>query len=299
MRWLYISGLLWGGLFGIAGAQNIERQVVSPAGGSSAASSVSVSWSAGEVATERYEHSDVILTQGFQQPYAPIGLIRTESFSGNPGDTREMNILLDQHGILPFAPASAISVKLRFNATLLEPVAITSAGTIIGDTMAEGRRTVQLLLPVEPVAQMTRVLGTLQFRVGLGNDSTTALELLDATPVGGAFRLRTASGAFKLLGICYQGGPRLVNPVERITILLRPNPVISVGELEFDLYHDERVRIIAIDLLGRTVLPIADDQMKAGHYVLSFDAGAIPAGSYTIVLETPTRRFSRPMVVQR
>jgi len=299
MRWLYISGLLWGGLFGIADAQNVERQVVASAGSTAVTSSVSVSWTAGEVATERYESSDAVLTQGFQQPYSPIGLIRTESFSGNPGDTREMNILLDQNGILPFAPASAISVKLRFNATLLEPVAITSTGTIVHDTMAEGRRTVQLLLPVEPVAQMTRVLGTLRFRVGLGNDSTTALELLEARPVGGAFRLRTASGVFKLLGICYQGGPRLVNPVERMTILLRPNPVISVGELEFDLYHDERVRIIAIDLLGRAVLPIADEQMKAGHYVLSFDAGGIPAGSYTIVLETPTRRFSRPMVVQR
>lgn len=48
--------------------QSLERQVIASYGNYSESSSISLSATAGEVATATFEQADIVLTQGFQQP---------------------------------------------------------------------------------------------------------------------------------------------------------------------------------------------------------------------------------------
>ena len=280
-------------------AQQIERRAIAAGGGSGTIGTTRVSWTVGEVATERLDFGVGMLTQGFQQPYSGFAALRAENFAGSPGESRSMRILLDGVASLPFAQATGIRLKLRFNSTLLEPISTVPSAIILSDSIAYGRRTLDMILPMTMGAMTGGALGTIDFKIGLGNDSLSAMELLDATPVGGALRLRALPGTFKLLGICYQGGPRLVEPIERITLALRANPVSTLAELEFDLRKEEHGRVMVVDLLGRTMKTVADETMREGHYMISFDASDLPAGSYAVVLETPSLRIARPMVVRR
>jgi hypothetical protein len=296
---LYVGALIQLVVVVAVCAQNIERRVVAAAGSAGRNSSVQMTWTVGETSTERFDFGAGMLTQGFQQPYSGFAILRTENFAGSPGERREMNILLDGAGTLPFMRPNAIRLKLRFNSTLLEPLSTTPQAIILSDSIAYGRRVLDMVVPMSAGAATGGALATIGFKIGLGNDSLTAMELLDASPIGEPLRIRTVAGTFKLLGICYQGGPRLVDPVERISIALRPNPVSTVAEMEFDLRKEESVRVMVVDLLGRMVKTIADEPMRAGHYQISFDASDLPGGSYTVVLETPSLRASRPMIVRR
>lgn len=279
--------------------QSIARSAIVPAGGSASLEGerATISWTVGEPNVRRYQAGGINLTQGFQQPYVSFASLRAENFAGKPGETKEMRIFMDQFRGLSALNASAIRVKIRFNATLLEPVSSVPDAIIHRDSIANGKRTLELELPVNTTASPAQ-LAAIRFTVGLGNDSVSAIELLDAVPVDGPFMLRSVPGQFSLLGICYEGGPRLVEPIDRSTLLLRPNPAFSSTELSFDVHREGKVRVVVADLFGRVHRVVVDESLAEGHYALGFDVSMLPSGSYSVVLETASGRMSYPLVVQ-
>ncbi|MBS1912254.1 MAG: hypothetical protein JST22_09740 [Bacteroidetes bacterium] len=278
-----------------AWAQRLERQVITPAGGVAGIGRTHISWSAGQSATQAVRSDWMRITQGFQQPYFELGWLRAGSFSGNPGAHGDVAITLTSSSVI--RAASMIRVRLRFNATLLEPVGSTPAGITQGDTIIDGKRLLDLVLPIPSGTLAPATLATLHFAVGLGNDSASAIDLLDASPVDGPLQLRRESGAFTLLGICREGGARLVNPVRRATMAFRPNPIVSMAEIEFDLFEECPVRVAVVDLFGNEVRVLTDSRLSAGTYTLSNDLSQIPSGSYAIVLSTPWQRIVRQAIV--
>ncbi|MCB9251276.1 MAG: T9SS type A sorting domain-containing protein [Flavobacteriales bacterium] len=77
--------------------QSVERQVLGTTGGSSNTSNVSVSYTAGELVTETYNTSTIILSQGFQQTETSTLSIQMPelgfSLKAYPNPTSEMVIL--------------------------------------------------------------------------------------------------------------------------------------------------------------------------------------------------------------
>lgn len=285
-------------------AQSLERSVITVTGGSSSVGEAGVTWSIGETFTERHRGpGGENITQGFQQPYFAFARVRTGDFSGRPGDTSTMDILLEDMQGIYGALVSSIDLTLQFNATLLEPIAEADPGgtsiTILSDEIRGGVRTLVLRVPAENAWMGSSVLGRMRFAVGLGNDSVTTMQLRDPRPADAPLRLQTASGEFSLLGICYEGGPRLVDPIRRPTVQLRPNPASAATVLEFDIHEAGAVTATVVDLFGRPVRTIADQMLNPGHYSLTFDAATIPSGSYMVVLETRSARISHPLVVRR
>lgn len=288
-------------------AQSLERSVITVTGGSSRVAHAEISWSVGEAFTERRRGPDgKNITQGFQQPYFSVASVRTGNFSGRPGDTSTMDILLEDMQGVYGSLVSSIDLTLQFNATLLEPIVEPSTGgesiTILSDDIRGGVRTLILRIPAANAFTGwagSNVLGRMRFAVGLGNDSVTTMELQDPRPSDAPLKLRTASGEFSLLGICYEGGPRLVDPIRRPTVQLRPNPASATTVLEFDIHEAGDVLATVVDLFGRPVQTIADQALNPGHYSLTFDAATIPSGSYMVILETRSARISHPLVVRR
>lgn len=300
-QWWYIPVMLIA-MHAAATGQILERQVISPAGSSGLARAPSgnarIAWTAGEPATLHGSGAAAGLTQGFEQPYYEIGTISTESFAGAAGDRREGRILLSLAAVAGI-PVTAIRLKIRFNATLLEPVETVPASIILHDTITDGQRTLDVLTPIPAFAASPMILSSISYTVGLGNDSASALEILEAVPIGGALRLRAEAGRFSLLGICREGGPRLVNPVHRAAIRMKPNPVASTAEVEVDLGDASRTRVLVMDVFGREQATLVDDALAAGHYRIGCDLSGLPSGSYTLLLVTPSERVTQTLIIAR
>jgi hypothetical protein len=279
-----------------ARAQVLERQAIVPAGATSSLPGGRISSTSGEIASAHLGAGATTLTQGFQQPYFQFGRLAVEDFSGNAGDSKEMRVTLALAG--GENPAStAIRMKLRFNATLLAPMSATSGATILEDSITDGMRTIEILLPLHPFLPSPLTLTTLNFKVGLGNDSASALEIIDAAPVDGPMRIESSAGRFTLLGICREGGPRLVNPIERARIAFKPNPVTSLLELEFEIHEHAEARVTLVDLYGREVRRLVDESLDAGTYNVTSDMTSVPSGTYTLVLSTDAEHLTRSLVI--
>jgi adhesin/invasin len=72
-----------------------------------------------------------------------------------------------------------------------------------------------------------------------------------------------------------------------------PNPTRGQVNVSFDAPETSHVRIIVIDLLGRTVDVIADGVYESGRHTLPYGSGRLPAGSYIISMQSGERSFSR------
>ena len=72
-----------------------------------------------------------------------------------------------------------------------------------------------------------------------------------------------------------------------------PNPTRGLLNVSFDAPETSHVRIIVIDLLGRTVDVVADGIYESGRHTLPYGSGRLPAGSYIISMQSGERSFSR------
>lgn len=85
-------------------AQSLTPQVISSAGDFYQGSNVSLSWTLGEIATETYDNGNIVLTQGFQQPFGisiqGIDLAVLVYMEG-PFNGGSMNTTLKDNGQIP------------------------------------------------------------------------------------------------------------------------------------------------------------------------------------------------------
>ncbi len=211
--------------------------------------------------------------------------IRSSDASGKPGDVVNVAILLDESSSLYQTAATSIRATLRFNATLLDPIGTTPRGTIVGQ-----ERSIPLEMPLASVTG--NVLATLSFRVLLGNDISSALSLEDAEAVDAPIDIQTESGAFRLVGVCTDGGTRLVRETGEGGILkIRPNPLNGNGELSIRTVESGRTKVVVIDMFGQEVMVLHDGELAVGEHQLPIQRGELPTGSYTILMATPSERF--------
>lgn len=77
-----------------------------------------------------------------------------------------------------------------------------------------------------------------------------------------------------------------------------PNPVSSSTTFQYTLPYSSRVRLSVVDVQGRTVTTM-EEQQAAGSYNINFDAAALASGSYTYRLETERGWASGRMLVTR
>jgi parallel beta-helix repeat protein len=76
-----------------------------------------------------------------------------------------------------------------------------------------------------------------------------------------------------------------------------PNPFNPSATVRFSIQKPCRIRLIVIDLLGRTMAILADGLMAAGDHAVQLDASSWPSGNYFIRMATDgsgwseTRRF--------
>jgi hypothetical protein len=115
-------------------------------------------------------------------------------------------------------------------------------------------------------------------------------------------RLRTIAGVLKQLP--YEYFSVLVPDVEepvlpgKVTLFQNyPNPFNAGTIIRFELQNRSRVTLEVIDVLGRRVAILVDEEKEAGRYSVAFQAGALASGFYSCRLQAQTSVLTRKLLV--
>jgi hypothetical protein len=112
--------------------------------------------------------------------------------------------------------------------------------------------------------------------------------------------VETHDGTFTLLGLCEDGGKRLVNPEGQIAITkISPNPAGDHVEIDIETIERGRTQLIVMDVLGRKIATLFDGEIASGEHRLQLTTANIAAGRYYVLLITPTLRTFARMDVTR
>jgi hypothetical protein len=222
---------------------------------------------------------------------ATLGIDTLRAFAG---ETVRIPVLLkEQHNLLE-SGATSISAELRYNATLLSPIGSTPVGRL------EAGERVHLLNDLRIDRPLADTLIVLQFLATLGNAAGTPLTLGQLSTENRNATITAVPGYFSLLGLCEEGGARLVDATGTLTLQQNhPNPFNARTTITFEIIERGITRLLVKDILGRTVAVLVDRWLEPGQYAHSFDASALPSGSYLCFLQTPDRQLMRRMEVMK
>lgn len=133
-------------------------------------------------------------------------------------------------------------------------------------------------------------LKEIPFFVALGNSTHCPLTLSNVETHGGNADITLVSGWFKLLGVCLEGGARLVNPYSKSGILnFYQNPSENLLEINISLTEVGLTRLIPFNSLGEKVT-ISFEQIILRPTTIStkFNTIDLAPGQYILQLVTPS-----------
>ncbi len=289
-----------------ATAQQLGRRTLSSSGATSAGN-FRLSWTLGQIETKRLAApgAPFHITQGFQQRdlwKGSLGTLSIQSCAAAPGARVTSDIVLTRPSAETDFGPTFIRVTLAFNASLLYAESLTDQASVIRWDYNEAldSSVIELQVRVPDQRAERQVLTTITFVAGLGNDSTTALDLVSATPGGPNIGLTLVDGTFTLLGICREGGPRLVD-VSAVPPLLEvnPNPVTTSARIRYRVDADGHTIIRLFTLDGRLVGQFLDANIPAGDYEAALPLQDLSNGRYLLQMQTGPRVITASMVVAR
>jgi hypothetical protein len=136
--------------------------------------------------------------------------------------------------------------------------------------------------------------------VTLGDAESTPLHIEVFDWTDGKVAVIKIDGELRINNICRQGGVRLFHSDGEIDLKpVRPNPVNSVAQIEYEVVEQGRTELYIADLFGRRVKTLVADDILPGHYVVTFNASDLPSGAYQYILQTPTTMLSRQMIIRK
>lgn len=221
--------------------------------------------------------------------------ISMPQISGAPGEIINIPVKvehLSRNGIQE--TISGFSINLRYNNTLLLP-------KFNHETVNQqySYTTIKFELPRE--FSQDSVLTVLSFRVGLGNDTTSVLELSETSPLGmGKILINEKSGKFKLEGYCDDGGLRLIDNSGTIRLSQnQPNPATNITRIEFEVIELGRTNLVIYNSEGRMEKIVIDETLSPGSYSIDVNTDMLTSGSYYYILQTPTQQIVKQMIISR
>jgi len=188
----------------------------------------------------------------------------------------------------------AFTIAIRFNRSILMPLGV-AGGSVLSDRTRGGDR----LLTLEGVRTGDTLIW-LECRALLGDADSTPIAI-DMFRWEGCQRVTAdvRDGSFALLGLCEEGGSRLVVGAGAALKPGAPDPSSTTSGIEYTLAEDGRTRLYLVDAAGKTVLTLFDADRAPGSYAMTVDVTSLPSGLYWYILETPTERRARSMRVLR
>jgi len=103
---------------------------------------------------------------------------------------------------------------------------------------------------------------------------------------------------FNETGIVGVNDPAIINvPISAKLFQNYPNPFNPSTKIKYELVKNSNVKLSIIDLTGRVIQILVNENQKIGEYEISFEGRQLPSGAYLYKLETDDFNESRVMVL--
>jgi WD40 repeat protein len=211
------------------------------------------------------------------------GFVYVPNDSGFAGDRKSIRLMLGNvkpEGIASLAPKFKATLRLQSN--LIVPID-GSTTTIVNDSM---------YITVSGTIGSTSELLQIPIVVGLGTIEYTYIDIIDfrlednnGNPV--EYNFETSSGLFTLLGVCREGGSRLVfdNAVPFL-LMVTPNPSEGNVKVEVNVIEEG---LSTLKIFNSTGILLEEHQFTTiGNQKMELDTKNYSNGLYFITLQTPT-----------
>jgi hypothetical protein len=223
------------------------------------------------------------------------GAVFVTNDSAFAGESRTLKLVMSKvkpEGIA--ALASNFEAIVRFNKTILAPQN-NPDWKIVNDSN---------YVTIKGQIGTTVELAQIPVIAGLGTVEETSIDIVSVILKDNAgnkvdYDFETESGNFKLLGICKEGGKRLINPDSKGELIqISPNP--SDGKL---------LAVLNLIEEGNTILRIYDNtgnvvyekniESVTGKYEFNIETSKFGNGIYFVSLQTPTVRKVEKLIIFR
>ena len=232
-----------------------------------------------------------IVLIGLTSTSSDTAVMQSGNKKGYPGDIIEVPIFLNNQIILQTAGITGLNTDLSFNSTLLLPL------DFISQKMDEtnSKITLDSLLFTKSVGD---TLTKVRFKVGLGNSDFCDLTLSNVETLGGSADISIQNGKFTLLGVCPEGGKRLINPNGKIQITsVKPNPAEDKIEVEVELLELSGYKISVVNSNGQSVREISSTNNNFGINSINIEISELASGVYNLILQTESERISKRFLI--
>jgi len=205
------------------------------------------------------------------------------------GDKVDISIILQNQLNFDIAEITEIDVSLIYNSTVLAPQGIT--GTKIDEFTSK--------IELNNLSINNGEIARIPFIAGLGNAEISELTLNYKFSNDVIADIRIDNGKFTMLGICEEGGARLINPNSQAGVVsIQPNPTDAVIKLELNFIERGYSEVTLVNYLGETVKTIFAKELTSSEQIhQSVDLSDLPTGHYNLIYKTPTIIESHKIVI--
>lgn len=218
--------------------------------------------------------------------------LKLPQLAGEPGQELLLRIeVLEAAGL----PSEGVGFRAEIS---VEPSILAVADATPWRIANDGARIIEVngtIRPDDPVAASIPVTALLG-RVEASPLEVVTLELSNPTQ---QISLEAENGSLEILGLCREGGVRLFDPSGEIAIKsIAPSPTQDRMTITYSLSETGEHRMILVDAGGREVMEIFTGEFIPGTFELRRSVESLPAGAYRLILDTPTLRVSRGIIIE-
>lgn len=199
-----------------------------------------------------------------------------------PDRTAEIPLTLLNADSLSLTNIQSIEFDLTFNSTLLMSVDHTNMSN------QKNIGTIHLIYNDLTSDSSELLLENLKFYTALGNDSISRLKIDNVKILDDDIPLDTINGIFKLDGICYDGGGRLIkiSDLQAGIHSVKPNPANDVINLEVNFLENDYSEIYIVNMLGQKVSEVFAGIPNLGTQQYKLDIDKLDRGVYILIMNT-------------
>lgn len=204
---------------------------------------------------------------------------------------------ISQQGIIE--TITGFKFRISYNKSILEPLFNFEEVKITGDT-----KTIEFDVNItsrESLLQENAIITNLEFRVALGKETYSSLEIETVSPIGeGKVVLNWISGNVNLLDICKEGGVRLIDTDGRFDLTQNyPNPAVGTTRIEIEIIERGTTQFYLLDTHGNKIKEFINSEIPAGRYELEINLENIPSGVYFYILETENMKETKKIIINQ
>ena len=191
-----------------------------------------------------------------------------------------------------------ILFSLTFNSSLLYPFTSSSEVQILNVHTSENYlKTIDISIPYKLGKQQ---IDGLKFLVTFGNDTVSSINLSNVSTMGKSrIFVRTNNAKFTMSNVCEADGTRFFDERGKLELYQNyPNPAIIESTIDFEIFENGLVSIRLYNLSGNLVKTLFDGYTIAGKHSILFFAKDYPAGTYYYILEIPTNKITKHLVIE-